>query len=208
MPIKDRHGNAFILKGPNKLMRDKGVFWDLSSIKYVNFDKYGEELKLKNFKNEIDDSKKNEPNIVEKQKEIFNINDHPVKIISSVLKKDDYLEEEIEPVSFEAPVSQEISSIELITNSGDNSKPGSPVLYYSSQTNQASEEKIYAQIHHSSPHTCIFEFDIPQWHEKIIQNPQENDLIHCEWDSSWWKIISIIKMGDKAFRIITEKYQK
>jgi len=208
MPIKDSHGNTFLLKGPNKLMRNKGKFWDLSSIKYVNFDDYGKPFNIQFTKVSMDNIEKERPQASEEPKEVFNIDEHPVKIIDNSFGQDDYLEEENEPGEFQAPVSQEISSIEVLDNKDEKTKPGSPVLYYSSKTNQEHEEKIYAQVHHASDHSCIFEFDISQWHDKIIQNPEENDLIYCEWDSTWWKIISIIKMGDVAFRIITEKYQK
>ncbi len=202
MPIKDSNGNPFLLKGPNKLIKDNGKFWDLSSIKYVNFEDYGKPFKLTFTRNVIDDVKKDKQ-IIEKPKDLSE------KIISKIIEQDDYLKEEKEElIESEYPISNNESNIELVTSSDNNYKSGSPVLYYSSRSSHEYREKIYAQIHHSSTYTCIFEFDISQWHEKIIQNPEENDLIHCEWDSTWWKIISIIKMGEVTFRIITEKHKK
>lgn len=194
MTINQANGKAYQLNGPNKLSRNSGRFWDHSIIKYVNFAGYGDKILLDPVKliTPIIPKKDKEP--VEQPKEFLGSNLN--NLGHSNIKDDNYLDDSFDQeFEVEKYDSEQKNKIKNIDNNKYKLEGGSPVIYrFIDPIEGPKEIKIYAQIENLSKNKRIY----------IIsknQNVQIDNIIICEWEKSFWKIIDPIEIVDNFKRV-------
>lgn len=171
--ILNEKGKPYLLQGPPEKKAD---YWDLSQIKYINFEAYGKEETPVKRPLEV-------PKIVPKVPEVPHT---PLKVPEIVTPQKVEIRIERPKITVEKAMSSASSEEQILAKIKGLS--GAPIVYQEAITKE--EYKAYARAIDLSEHMLYCDKA-----EFNIFFPKTDDVISCDFISAKWTIKSVSKIG-------------